>query len=249
MKRDKSSPWEFLWYALYAFAGLGLELVLMGGVEPALFGGTPPSRYTAAHTLLHWGMTMACWGLTAALLVRQAEKKLGFSLLEARPVPRKGARLAIGLAALCILLNALDWGTLKVIGEFQKKGPLLFAGQYLYYAFEVVLVLLIAAFGQRFWEALRKGRSQFPFGGVVLCCTWGAIHMLSRGEPLHRPGGDGLRADVRGDICPAGAGCPHLLSDYAGGLCHLKRRGPWAVSPPDWPPFCACFKPTAPDPG
>ena len=35
MKRDKSSPWEFLWYALYAFAGLGLEMVLMGGVEPA----------------------------------------------------------------------------------------------------------------------------------------------------------------------------------------------------------------------
>ena len=33
MKRDKSSPWEFLWYALYAFAGLGLELVLMGGVD------------------------------------------------------------------------------------------------------------------------------------------------------------------------------------------------------------------------
>ena len=175
VKRDKSSPWEFLWYALYAFAGLGLELVLMGGVEPALFGGAPPSRYTAAHTLLHWGMTMACWGLTAALLVRQAEKKLGFSLLEARPVPRKGAGLAIGLAALCILLNALDWGTLKVIGEFQKKGPLLFAGQYLYYAFEVVLVLLIAAFGQRFWEALRKGRSQFPFGGVVLCYIWSMI--------------------------------------------------------------------------
>ena len=43
VKRDKSSPWEFLWYALYAFAGLGLELVLMGGVEPALFGGTPPA--------------------------------------------------------------------------------------------------------------------------------------------------------------------------------------------------------------
>ena len=107
MKRDKSSPWEFLWYALYAFAGLGLEMVLMGGVEPALFGGTPPSRYTAAHTLLHWGMTMACWGLTAALLVRQAEKKLGFSLLEARPVPRKGAGLAIGLAALCNLLGVL----------------------------------------------------------------------------------------------------------------------------------------------
>ena len=100
------------------------------------------------------------------------------------PVSYTHLGLAIGLAALCILLNALDWGTLKVIGEFQKKGPLLFAGQYLYYAFEVVLVLLIAAFGQQFWEALRKGRSQFPFGGVVLCCTWGAIHTLSRGSQM-----------------------------------------------------------------
>lgn len=42
MKRDKSSPWEFLWYALYAFAGLGLEMVLMGGVEPALFAVRRP---------------------------------------------------------------------------------------------------------------------------------------------------------------------------------------------------------------
>lgn len=182
VKQDRSSPWEFLWYALYAFAGLGLELVLIGGVEPALFGGTPSSRYTAAQTLLHWGMTMACWGLTAALLVSRAKKKLGFSPLEARPVPRKGAGPAMGLAALCILLNALDWGTLKVMGEFQKKGPLLFTGQYLYYAFEVVLVLLIVAFGQRFWEELRRGRSRFPFGGVVLCCTWGAVHTLSRGS-------------------------------------------------------------------
>lgn len=182
MKQDRSSPWEFLWYALYAFAGLGLELVLIGGVEPALFGGTPSSRYTAAQTLLHWGMTMACWGLTAALLVSRAKKKLGFFPLEARPIPRKGAGPAMGLAALCILLNALDWGTLKVMGEFQKKGPLLFVGQYLYYAFEVVLVLLIVAFGQRFWEELRRGRSRFPFGGVVLCCTWGAVHTLSRGS-------------------------------------------------------------------
>ena len=95
VKRDKSSPWEFLWYALYAFAGLGLELVLMGGVEPALFGGTPPSRYTAAHTLLHWGMTMACWGLTAALLVRQAEKKLGFSLLDSTTGGKGGGGAAL----------------------------------------------------------------------------------------------------------------------------------------------------------
>ena len=78
-----------------------------------------------------------------------------------------------------------------MIGEFQKKGPLLFAGQYLYYAFEVVLVLLIAAFGQQFWEALRKGRSQFP--SAAWCCAAPGAHPHAvQGEPLHRPGGDGL---------------------------------------------------------
>ena len=181
MKRDKSSPWEFLWYALYAFAGLGLELVLMGGVEPALFGGTPPSRYTAAHTLLHWGMTMACWGLTAALLVRQAEKKLGFSLLEPGLSPGRGRGSPLGWPPVHPAERA-GLGDSEGDRRVSEEGPLLFAGQYLYYAFEVVLVLLIAAFGQQFWEALRKGRSQFPFGGVVLCCTWGAIHTLSRGS-------------------------------------------------------------------
>ena len=40
MSKTENKSWDFLWYALYAFAGLGLELLLHGLVEPVLFGGT-----------------------------------------------------------------------------------------------------------------------------------------------------------------------------------------------------------------
>lgn len=154
----------------------------MGGVEPALFGGTPPLPLYRRPYASPLGDDYGLLGADSRPAGETGGEKAGLFPAGGLACPPEGGGLAIGLAALCILLNALDWGTLKVIGEFQKKGPLLFAGQYLYYAFEVVLVLLIAAFGQQFWEALRKGRSQFPFGGVVLCCTWGAIHTLSRGS-------------------------------------------------------------------
>ena len=38
MKQSEVSAWDYLWYALYAFAGLGLELLLIGMIEPKLFG-------------------------------------------------------------------------------------------------------------------------------------------------------------------------------------------------------------------
>lgn len=86
------------------------------------------------------------------------------------------------LTVACILLNAYDWGTLKIVGEFGKKGFIEFIFQYIYYVFEVGLVFLIVAFGQKFMETLLKRKSILPFGGVVLCCTWGAIHILSQGS-------------------------------------------------------------------
>lgn len=34
-----ATGWEFFCLALYAFGGLGLELVLASGIEPLLYGG------------------------------------------------------------------------------------------------------------------------------------------------------------------------------------------------------------------
>ena len=43
-----ATGWEFFCLALYAFGGLGLELVLASGIEPLLYGG--PSNGTRGRT-------------------------------------------------------------------------------------------------------------------------------------------------------------------------------------------------------
>ncbi len=180
--KNKISTWDYLWYALYAFGGLGLEIVLMSLIEPMMFGGISTSNYTPAQTIIHWLLTMLCWGITAALLIRTSKKSLDFDVLSDSKPTRNGQVISAVLVIICIVLNAFDWGTLKIIGEFQKKGLLLFIFQYLYYFFEVVLVYLIVAFGQKFAESLLQKKTQIPWGGVVLCCTWGAVHILSKGS-------------------------------------------------------------------
>ena len=47
MKTGKKGLWEPLWYVLYAFAGLGLELLLAGVIEPLWTKGKGFSQYTA----------------------------------------------------------------------------------------------------------------------------------------------------------------------------------------------------------
>ena len=182
MEAGKKQAWDYLWYALYAFGGLGLELLLAGLVEPLWMGHKSFGEYTGAEQITHWLLTCLCWGAAAALLIYFSRKKLRFELAPAgRPGPA-GILGAAALAGVCVALNALDWGTLKILGELEEKGWALFFFQYLYYLFEVGLVLLIAAFGQAFAEGLLGRQSPVPFGGLLLCCTWGAVHILSKGS-------------------------------------------------------------------
>lgn len=44
------------------------------------------------------------------------------------------------------------------------------------------MVFLIVAFGQKWGEGLLGKKTVFPFGGLVLCCTWGMIHIFSQGS-------------------------------------------------------------------
>lgn len=177
-----AGAWDFFGYALYAFGGLGLEVLLICAVEPFLFGTGSAAEYTSAQNMIHWGMTILCWGALTVWLVRGARKKLSFDPLQTAKPDGKDIALSGLLGAACVALNAWDWGGLKLLGELGSKPPLLFCMQYLYYFFEVALVLLIVVFGQKFAEALLRRESRFPWGGVVLCCTWGAVHILTKGS-------------------------------------------------------------------
>lgn len=179
-EKGKGNVWDYLWYALYAFAGLGLEILLLSFIEPAFLGKA--SEYGASQNIIHWILTIICWAVIILFLIKSAQKKLDYNVMNNNKIAAKGIMISLALTAACICLNAYDWGTLKIFGEFSKKGFIEFIFQYIYYAFEVGLVFLIVAFGQRFVETLLKRKSNIPFGGIVLCCTWGAIHILSQGS-------------------------------------------------------------------
>ena len=134
--------------------------------KPVLFGGTTSGDYSDTQRILHWLLTILCWGAMIALLTHFSKRKLQFDPLARRPFSKKGLGAAAVLAAVCVLLNALDWGTLKIVGEWQSKGALLFFFQYVYYLFEIGLGL----FDRRLWPAvLLRGccekRAGFPSAG------------------------------------------------------------------------------------
>lgn len=180
--KEKKVIWDYLWYALYAFAGLGMEILLISLLEPILFGGVSSSNYTPTQRIIHWILTIICWSVISFFLIKSSKKSLDFNVISIEKPARTGIIISILLTILCIAINVFDWGILKVVGEFQSKGLLLFLFQYIYYMFEVVLVVLILVFGQKFGEVLSGKTIPIPWGGIVLCLTWGAIHSLTQGS-------------------------------------------------------------------
>ncbi|MBR6027458.1 MAG: hypothetical protein IKP40_00055 [Clostridia bacterium] len=70
---------------------------------------------------------------------------------------------------------------MKVIREFHANGPARFVFQYIYYCFEVTLVLLIIIFGQEAFERWFHLR-HIPYGGLLAAVTWGAAHFFTKGS-------------------------------------------------------------------
>ena len=181
-EKKQGTGGDFFALALYSFLGLGMEIVLLN-VEQMIYG-IGLSDFTRGQNILHWIITCMIWAAFAVVLVRTSKNKYHYDVLnigkEAHISPRNWG-LAFLLVAVCMGINAFGWGTLKVIGEFSRKPIEMFLLQYIYYFFEVVLVLLIVCFGQRAgeeWFHLTK----IPWGGITVGLTWGLVHALTKGS-------------------------------------------------------------------
>lgn len=177
---------DFLSLALYAFAGLGVEMLYAYLLEPLIYGGTIGmqdfSAWSDGQSILHWTITCITWGIIGYFLMRSSREKYGFDLME------QGKRMKAWqwcAAALCIAVavfsSYLSWDGFKVLKEFESKGALLFTFQYLYYAFETVLFMLIIVFAQKAFEVWFKN-SRIPYGGIVCGLTWGLAHVITKGS-------------------------------------------------------------------
>lgn len=176
----KAKGSDFLYLALYAFAGFAFELLLAYLIEPAL--GLSIDSLTTEQNIIHWLVTCLVWLLVSILLIRVAKSKYGFDIWETRE-PMKSWQYVVAILGIVIMAwaQSLDWGGFKPLLEFEEQGPLLFVFQYVYYFFETILFSLIIIFGQHACEIWFK-RENVPYGGIVLALTWGLGHILSQGS-------------------------------------------------------------------
>ena len=179
----ESKGLDYLFLALYAFAGLATELIYAFLLEPALYNA-PMESWTTAQTIIHWIITCATWGIITFLLIKTANKKYNFNLFENDGDLKIWQWVSVLFCLVfMIVLSYIDWDGFKVVKEFEKKGLLKFIFQYIYYAFETGLFALIIIFGQKTFEKWFKKRN-FPYGGILVALTWGLGHILSKGSIL-----------------------------------------------------------------
>lgn len=175
----KITGFDYLWVALYAFAGVAFELVLMW-IE-GMFG-IESSAYTVSQNILHLTVTAIGWVLIGLLVIFVGKKTTGFDIWEHR---EKIKGWQYGALAVCFAVNIaakyMDWGGFKVFLEWQSEGPLLFVFQYIYYLAEGFLISLIIIFGQKACEVWFRNE-KFPYGGIILGLTWGLAHIFSKGS-------------------------------------------------------------------
>lgn len=176
---------NYLWLSLLSFGAFMLEYFSIFVIESILLH-IGIWNYTANSKSVHCIIMAFMWAVVIAVLLLFSQKYLHFPARENKVEKLSLKNWIITFVCLigCKILTFIDWHTLKVVGEVQGKNTYQFCAQYLYYAFEVMLVVLIIICGQKAIETLLKKESPIPFGGIILAVTWGAFHFVSRGVGL-----------------------------------------------------------------
>ena len=170
---QKTDNKDFLWYSLYSFAGFGLEILLL------LIENNFIKEQSTFTNCLHWILTMVLWGIISFILYKKSKSKLNYDVINNNNTSMKSIVFVISLMFIYLIVKFFIVGGIKPINEFNELGIVKFIFQYAYYCFETILILLTISFGQRFMEGISKNKI-IPFGGLILACTWGLMHILTQ---------------------------------------------------------------------
>lgn len=180
MGTKKLTGMECITSALTAFGGLGLEMLLAYVIEPMMYGVQMQEFNTTQH-ILHWIITCSLWGAVAVWLIKDIKKRCGWDMMIKGETMKPWQWIVIVAGCIgAVWITSRDWDGLKIIMEFKSRGALLFTFQYIYYAFETLLFMLIIVFGQRALELWMK-HTNIPYGGIICGLTWGMAHIFTKG--------------------------------------------------------------------
>lgn len=179
MDNKKVTGFDYLWCALYAFASVAFELLV---VAVEIVFGIDMNSFTTTQYIVHWLVTIIGWVLLGILVIHVGKRTTGFDIWKRSEKMLPWQYLAI---IICFVINIiakyLDWGGFKVVMEWKVRGPLLFVFQYIYYLAEGFLISLIIVFGQKACEKWFRN-DKIPYGGIVLGLTWGLMHIFTKGS-------------------------------------------------------------------
>ena len=170
--RKEKTAMDYLGYALYAFGGLGLEILLL--MIETSFWGVPNGNWTNKQHVIHWSITCLLWGGIGYVLMKQSIKIRS-------KIKKINWFMAGAIMIISIVYTSITWNGFKPAIELSNIGIVKFIAQYIYYAVESLLILLIIAHGQTAFEKWFKNTNHIPFGALLLALTWGIIHILTQG--------------------------------------------------------------------
>lgn len=173
---NKITGMDYLYLALYAFGGIGLELVI-AFIEPFIYGHA--ADYNDWTIIAHWIITCLVWGCCAFFLLKSAKKNLQLETHSNKAMKSWQWIMIIVFLALSLMLSFISWNGFKIQQEFMNLGILNFIFQYIYYFFESVLITLIVVFAQKAFEIWFK-QENIPYGGILCGITWGLAHILTK---------------------------------------------------------------------
>lgn len=173
---------KYFWLSLLSFGAFMLEYLSIFVIE-AIVLHVDIQNYTAHQRSVHCIIMSFMWAVFIGILLLFSKKHYRFPARgnQEDKISLKNWIITLACFTGCKIMTFIDWHTLKVIGEAQSKTIFQFCAQYLYYIFEVMLVILIIIYGQKSVETFIKKESSIPFGGIILAMTWGIFHFISRG--------------------------------------------------------------------
>ena len=172
---------NYLFLGLYAFAGLGIEVIYAFFLEPLIYGRSMEDWNVTQH-VIHWIVTCITWGIITIILLKESKSKYKFDLFNSKGKMKIWQWVCV---IVCIVLSLCisywNWNGFKVYIEYKSNGLIKFIFQYIYYFFETALFTLILIFGQKAFEVWFK-KENVPYGGILLAITWGLAHIFTKGD-------------------------------------------------------------------
>jgi drug/metabolite transporter (DMT)-like permease len=176
---QKVAGLKYMLLVLASFVGLLLDAVVAYGIMPIVYG-KQLSEWTDIHYIIYWMIICAIWGSVSFAIFKIAKRKFDLDIMMKGEKLKLWQWIVIVVIALgSLLIKYFDWDGIKILIEFQTKGCLKFVFQYIYYCFEILLVVLILIFGQKAFEKWFK-KVNIPYGGIVIACTWGIAHFFTK---------------------------------------------------------------------